>query len=80
MKRYETLEIPFGKVDSSFAEKVLNESLRAKDSRDKPPKNPLGIFRACLSRRLRHVPREQDASEAAVEGSTVEADLRYRGF
>ena len=29
MRRYETLETLFGKVDLSFAEKVLNESYHA---------------------------------------------------
>jgi transposase len=59
MKRYETLETLFGKVDLSFAEKVLNESYHAKGSPGRPPRSPLGIFKAHLVRRLRHVPSDR---------------------
>jgi IS5 family transposase len=59
MRRYETLETLFGKVDLSFAEKVLNESYHAKDSVGRPPRSPLGVFKAHLLRRLRHVPSDR---------------------
>ena len=59
MKRYETLEALFGKVDLSFAEKVLNEAYHAKDSPGRPPRKPLGIFKAHLLRRLRVVPSDR---------------------
>ena len=59
MKRYETLETLFGKVDLSFAEKVLNESYHAKGSVGRPPRKPLGVFKAHLLRRLRHVPSDR---------------------
>jgi len=59
MKRYETLETLFGKVDLSFAEKVLNEAYHSKDSPGRPPRKPLGIFKAHLLRRLRHVPSDR---------------------
>jgi hypothetical protein len=56
MRRYETLETLFGKVDLSFAETVLNEAYHVKGSVGRPPRNLLGIFKAHLLRRLRHVP------------------------
>jgi len=59
MKRYETLETLFGKVDLSFAEKVLNESYHVKGSPGRPPRKPLGVFKAHLLRRLRHVPSDR---------------------
>jgi len=59
MRRYETLETLFGKVDLSFAETVLNESYHAKDSVGRPPRKPLGVFKAHLLRRLRHVPSDR---------------------
>jgi len=59
MRRYETLETLFGKVDLSFAETVLNESYHAKDSVGRPPRSPLGIFKAHLLRRVRHVPSDR---------------------
>ena len=59
MRRYETLETLFGKVDLSFAEKVLNESYHAKDSVGRPTRRPLGIFKAHLLRRLRNVPSDR---------------------
>jgi transposase len=49
----------FGKVDLSFAETVLNESYHAKDSVGRPPRKPLGVFKAHLLRRLRHVPSDR---------------------
>jgi hypothetical protein len=59
MRRYGTLETLFGKVDLSFAEAVLNESYHAKGSSGRPPGKPLGIFKAHLLRRLRHVPSDR---------------------
>ena len=59
MRRYETLETLFGKVDLSFAQKVLIESYHAKDSVGRPSRNPLGVFKAHLLRRLRHIPSER---------------------
>jgi hypothetical protein len=59
MRRYETLETLFGKVDLSFAETVLNESYHAKDSVGRPPRSPLGVFKAHLLRKLRHVPSDR---------------------
>jgi hypothetical protein len=59
MKRYETLETLFGKVDLSFAETVLSESYHPKDSPGRPPRKPLGVFKAHLLRRLRHVPSDR---------------------
>jgi hypothetical protein len=59
MKRYETLETLFSKVDLSFAEKVLNEAYHSKDSPGRPPRKPLGVFKAHLLRKLRHVPSDR---------------------
>jgi IS5 family transposase len=59
MKRYETLETLFRKVDLSFAEKVLKESFHPKDSAGRPPRSPIGIFKAHLLRRLKHVPSDR---------------------
>ena len=59
MKRYETLETLFSKVDLSFAQKVLNEPFHAIGSRGRPPRNPLGLFKAHLLRRLRRIPSDR---------------------
>ncbi len=59
MKRYETLETLFGRVDLSFAEKVLKEPFHAIGSRGRPPRKPLGLFKAHLLRRLRHIPSDR---------------------
>jgi IS5 family transposase len=58
-EEYETLETLFGKVNLSFAEKVLNEAYHPKDSPGRPPRKPLGVFKAHLLRRLRHVPSDR---------------------
>jgi len=59
MRRYETLETLFGKVDLSFAETMLNESYHAVGSPGRPPRSPLGVFKAHLLRRLRHIPSDR---------------------
>ena len=59
MKRYETLETLFGRIDLSFAKKVLNEPFHAIGSRGRPPRKPLGLFKAHLLRRLKHIPSDR---------------------
>jgi IS5 family transposase len=59
MKRCETLETLFSRVDLSFAKKVLNEPFHPEDSPGRPPRNPLGIFKAHLLRRLRNIPSDR---------------------
>jgi IS5 family transposase len=59
MKRYETLETLFRKVDLSFADKVLNEAFHPKDSAGRPPRSPIGVFKAHLLRRLRRIPSDR---------------------
>jgi hypothetical protein len=77
MRRYETLETLFGKVDLSFAEKVVNEAYDPEDSSGRPPRKPLGVFKAHLLRRVRQVPSDR-MCEAALEESAFEANLRHR--
>jgi IS5 family transposase len=59
MKRYEALETLFNKVDLSFAQKVLNEPFHPVGSPGRPPRNPLGLFKAHLVKRLKHVPSDR---------------------
>jgi hypothetical protein len=59
MRRSETLETLFGKVDLSFAEKVLYEVYHVKGSVGRSPRRPLGVFKAHLLRRLRHIPSDR---------------------
>ena len=59
MKRYEALETLFSKVDLSFAQKVLNEPYHPHGTRGRPPRSPLGLFKANLVRRLKHVPSDR---------------------
>src|SRR3990170_4861263 len=59
MKRYEALETLFGRIDLSFAQRVLNEPFHAKGSRGRPPRKPLGLFKAHLLRKLRHIPSDR---------------------
>jgi IS5 family transposase len=59
MKRYEALETLFGKVDLSFAQKVLNEPYHPVDSPGRPPRSPLGIFKAHIVKRIRHIPSDR---------------------
>jgi transposase len=59
MKKYESLETFFCKVDLSFAQKILNEPYHPLGSRGRPPRNPLGLFKAHLVRRVKHIPSDR---------------------
>ena len=59
MKRCEVLETLFCKIDLSFAQKVLNEPFHRVGSPGRPPRNPLGIFKAYLVKRLKHIPSDR---------------------
>jgi IS5 family transposase len=59
MKRYEALETLFSKVDLSFAQKILNEPFHPAGSPGRPQRNPLGLFKAHLVRRLKHIPSDR---------------------
>ena len=50
---------PVRKVDLSFAEKVLKEVFPPKTSPGRPPRNPVGVLKAHLIRRLRHIPSDR---------------------
>ena len=59
MKRYEALETLFSKVDLSFAKKILNEPFHSVDSPGRPQRNPLGIFKAHIVKRVKHIPSDR---------------------
>ena len=59
MKRYEALETLFGKTDLSFAQSLLNEPYHQVGSRGRPPRNPLGIFKAHIVKRVKHIPSDR---------------------
>jgi transposase len=59
MKRYEALETLFSKVDLSFAQKILNEPFHEVGSRGRPQRNPLGLFKAHIVRRVKHIPSDR---------------------
>jgi transposase len=59
MKRYETLETLFSSVDLTFAQRILAEPFHPVGSRGRPPRNPLGLFKAHLVRRLKHIPSDR---------------------
>lgn len=59
MKRYEALETFFCKIDLSFAQKILIEPFHVVGSPGRPPRNPLGLFKAHLVKRLKHIPSDR---------------------
>src|SRR5208337_3551855 len=59
MKRYEALETLFGKTDLSFAQSLLNEPYHMAGTRGRPQRNPLGIFKAHIVKRLKHIPSDR---------------------
>jgi len=59
MKRYEALETLFSKIDLTFAKNVLNEPYRPPGSRGRPQRNPIGIFKAHIVKRVKHIPSDR---------------------
>src|SRR3990170_8221239 len=59
MKRYEALETLFSKVDLSFTQKVLNEPFHQVGSVGRPQRSPLGLFKAHIVKRLKHIPSDR---------------------
>ena len=59
MKRYEALETLFSKIDLTFAKNVLNEPYHPPGSRGRPQRNPIGIFKAHIVKRVKHIPSDR---------------------
>jgi transposase len=59
MKRYEALETLFSKIDLSFAKAILEEPFHMAGSPGRPPRNPLGIFKAHIVKRVKHIPSDR---------------------
>ena len=59
MKRYEALETLFSKVDLSLAQKIFNEPFHKAGSPGRPQRNPLGIFKARIVKRVKHIPSDR---------------------
>ena len=59
MKRYEALETLFCKIDLSFAKSVLSEPFHPIGSPGRPPRNPLGIFKAHIVKRIKRIPSDR---------------------
>ena len=59
MKRYEALETLFSNIDLTLAKKVLNEPYHPSDSRGRPQRNPVGIFKAHIVKRVKHIPSDR---------------------
>ena len=53
------LETLFRKVDLSFAQKVLSEPFHPAGSGGRPPRNPLGLFKVHLVKRLKRIPSDR---------------------
>jgi IS5 family transposase len=59
MKRYEALETLFSKIDLTFAENVLNEPYHPHGSRGRPQRSPVGLFKAHIVKRVKHIPSDR---------------------
>jgi transposase len=59
MKRYEALETLFCKVDLSFAQIILKEPYHMEGSSGRPNRSPIGIFKAHIIKRLKHIPSDR---------------------
>ena len=52
-------ETLFSKTDLSFAQTLLNEPYNPTGSRGRPPRSPLGILKAHIVKRLKHIPSDR---------------------
>jgi transposase len=59
MKRHEATEALFSKIDLTFTQKILNDPFHPVGSSGRPQRNPLGIFKAHLVKRLKHIPSDR---------------------
>jgi len=59
MGRYEALETLFCRIDLTLARKILNEPFHLVGTPGRPQRNPLGIFKAHLVKRLKHIPSDR---------------------
>jgi hypothetical protein len=59
MKRYEALETLFSKTDLTFAQRVLEEPFHPTGSRGRHPRSPIGLFKAHLVKRMKHIPSDR---------------------
>jgi hypothetical protein len=59
MKRYAAIETLFSKTDLTFAQSILNEPFHPTGPVGRPPRNPLGVFKAHIVKRLKHIPSDR---------------------
>ena len=59
MGRYGALETLFCKIDLTLARKILNEPFHVVGTPGRPQRNPVGIFKAHLVKRLKHIPSDR---------------------
>jgi len=59
MGRYEALETLFCRIDLTLARKILNEPFHLVGTSGRPQRSPLGIFKAHLVKRLKHIPSDR---------------------
>jgi transposase len=59
MKRHEALETLFSKVDLSFAQRIIAEPFHPVGSPGRPQRNPLGIFKVHIVKRLKRIPSDR---------------------
>jgi IS5 family transposase len=59
MKRYEALETLFSKTNLAFVEKILDEPYHRRGSRGRSQRSPLGILKAHIVKRVKHIPSDR---------------------
>jgi len=56
----ETLETLFANLDLGFVERIVESGYHKKNEAGRPPRNPLGLFKAHLFKRLKDVPSDRE--------------------
>jgi transposase len=59
-EEYETLDVLFAKIDLGFVERIVRSGYHEEGEPRRPPRNPLGIFKAFLVKRLLNIPSERE--------------------
>jgi hypothetical protein len=72
MKRYENLDILFGKADLFFGEAALDESHHVRGSHGRPPRKPLtgAIFERDMPLAWRHVAHSRIDEKKVEDGDS----------
>lgn len=70
-KECETLDTLFANVDLGFVEEILWNGYHKKDEAGRPPRNPMGLFKAHIVKRLKNVPSDRELARRLMSDPSL---------